>query len=273
MKPSLSIFIKGILIGIANIIPGVSGGTLALITGIYERLIFALSEIDSRFLKIRNKEGLKNNLDRIDLPLLIPLGLGIISAFLIFSGILESLLKTYPGPTYGFFFGLIIASVYFVYKQINTRFNSSTIISSIVGFIFAFWLVGLTTTAVPHSLIAIFLSGVVAIVAMILPGLSGSFILLILGQYEYIIGAISELNLLVIFVFGLGAIVGLLSTVKIIAYLFKRWEAPTLSFLIGLMLGGLRLPYQNMIGNNILVILVPAVLGFVIVLFLENHSG
>jgi putative membrane protein len=269
MKNSFLIYLKGLCMGIADLIPGVSGGTIALITGIYERLIFSIKSIDSSFFNLKN---FNTNLKRVDFALFIPLGLGILSAFLIFSGLIKSLLSNFPGHIYSFFFGLILGSIYFVYKKV--KFDWKTFLSSFIGFLFAFWLTGFSSE-VSHSLINIFISGFIAISAMILPGISGSFILLMLGQYEYLINVIHNFNLLVILVFIFGAVLGLLFSVRIIAFLLKKMEALTLAFLIGLMMGALRLPYIHIISSGLGLIysLSLGFLGLFVILSLEYLSN
>jgi len=267
---SLTLFIKGLCMGIADIIPGVSGGTIALIMGIYEKLIFSIRNIKLTF-------NIKQLFKSIDFNFFIPLILGIGIAFLSLSHLLTSLIENYPGLIYAFFFGLILGSIYFIYRQIK-EFNWKILLSSLVGFMLSFWIVGINQIQPSHSPLTIFISGAIAIIAMILPGISGSFILLTLGQYEYMIEAISNLDFVIIILFILGALFGLLSFVRVVSYLLKRHEHLTLAFLTGVMIGALRLPYYKIsvslsLGSSFLFIIILGIVGFVVVILLENLSS
>ena len=234
--------------GIANIIPGVSGGTIALITGIYERLIDAIKAVDGKFVVYflqGKKEQAKENIAKIDFALLVPLVAGIACAIILLTHLLSFLLEDFPALTYAFFFGLILASAGIVYKDIT--FEVKLLLSSLFGFALAFYLSGGGTIQSSHSLPVIFLSGVLAICAMILPGISGAFILLFLGQYEYILNALKNVEITTIIVFLLGATVGLLSFVRLLSFLFKRYRDVTLAFLVGLMLGALRSLFSEIV--------------------------
>ncbi len=256
-KKSFILFLKGLFMGMADIIPGVSGGTIALITGIYEELIFKISNIRPR-------------LRSVDFKFFIPLLLGIGIAFLTLARVMNILLIDFTGPTYAFFFGLILASAIFVYRTVE-RFPIHNLFYVIIGFIFAFLIAGLPVLQATHTLPIIFGSGIIAIVAMILPGISGSFILLLLGQYEFMISVINELRFTEIGVFIIGALIGLLGFSHVLKRLLKRYEAQTMAFLIGLMLGALRLPFDKMAGTStgtlqdIWIYLIPAIIGILIV--------
>ena len=272
---SIIIFIKGFLMGMADIIPGVSGGTIALITGIYDKLIYSISEINFTFIfdfiKKDYKSSLKN-FKRINLLFFIPLALGIGIAMILMSGLIENLLDTKTALIYSFFFGLILASAFFVFKKIR-NFHASTIISSIIGLIFAFSIIGLgVMDMLGNSLPVLFFSGAIAICAMILPGISGSFILLLLGQYKEVLNMIHNLDIVKIITFGLGALTGILSFSKLLNFLLKRYHCQTMGFLTGLMIGSLRLPYiritENMISINYVII--SALIGFILVFVLET---
>lgn len=261
--------------GVANIIPGVSGGTIALITGIYERLLHSISRIDFKFILYFLKGDLNEanrNIREIDFKLFVPLIAGIGLASWLTSNIIDFLLQNFTAPTYAFFFGLILASAVLVYKKVS-GFAIKNILSLVTGFLFAFLLVGLATQQIGHSLTTLFLSGVLAICAMILPGISGAFVLLLLGQYEYIIKVLKDLRFLEMFTFGLGALTGLLLFSRLVNYLLNKYKSPTMFFLNGLMLGALRLPYQKIMSStdSILPVLISATLGLSIIFILENR--
>lgn len=275
LKETFVIFLKGLFMGIADIIPGVSGGTIALITGIYERLVHSISKIDFKFIHCFLKgdfdEAKENIRKNIDFKLFIPLIAGIGSALWLMSNIIYFFLQNFVAPTYAFFFGLILASAILIYKKVD-GLSVKYILLLVTGFLFAFLLTGLATLQIGHSLPIIFLSGVIAICAMILPGISGALILLFLNQYEYMISVLKNLQFLEMFTFGLGALIGILFFSKLVDHLLNKYRSFTMFFLIGLMLGALRLPYQNIMGamDSISSILISVTLGFSIIFILEN---
>ncbi len=267
------IFLKGIFMGIADIIPGISGGTIALITGIYERLVHSISEIDFKFVTYFLKgdfDGAKKNISKIDFELFIPLISGISLAIFLMSQIIYFLLQHLTALTYAFFFGLIFASAVMLYKK-GDGISIKNILFSFIGFIFAFLFVGFGALQIGHSLPIIFISGALALCAMILPGISGAFILLVLNQYEYMLFVLKNLRFLEIFTFCFGALIGILCFSRILDYALKKHENIIISFLIGLMLGALRLPYQNIVStmDSILPVLISAMLGFSIIFILN----
>lgn len=271
------ILLRGLFMGTADVIPGVSGGTIALITGIYERLIHAISRIDFRFLLYLVEGNVKkfkeNAVKEIDFELFIPLFLGIAIAILTMSKVISFLLTNYPAVTYAFFFGLILASAKFVYNHVD-GVNIKNIVFLLFGLIFAIIFVGLNPIQANHSLPVIFLSGAVAICAMILPGISGAFILLLLNQYEYMINVLNNLQFTEIIVFIIGAVIGLLSFSRALDYLLTHHKSVTMSFLVGLMLGTLRLPYEKIATCNVdslIPVIIAAIVGFVIVFVMEKQ--
>lgn len=241
--------------GAADIIPGVSGGTIALITGIYDRLIFALKSINPvgllSFLKGDYKLA-RRYWTKIDYSFLIPLVLGI--GFVLFAGaeFITGLLTVYPIYMYSFFSGLILASGYNLY--LDTESEKSMIDWSLLlgGLALIVWLLGTPALSLPSTLPFVFLSGAVAICAMILPGVSGAFLLLMLGQYEYMLNALSNVtsHYPVLFIFILGAGVGLLTFVRVLSYLLRTRRRNTLALLVGLMIGALRRPIQIIISET-----------------------
>jgi len=273
------IFIRGILMGSADIVPGVSGGTIALITGIYERLIYSISKINFKFLKPLVKLDLKGFwrelLDEIDFGFFIPLVLGIAIAMVTIAKVVTYCMDVYPALTYAFFLGLIIASSYILLKKIP-KLQIKHIAFVILGFVLAYIFVSLNPIAANHSLPVLFISGLIAICAMILPGISGSFLLLLLGQYEYMLTALHELHFTELIVFIVGAIIGILGFSKLLNYLLKRYEEVTMAFLIGVMLGTLKIPAVTVVNNvslnlsGLLPCLIVAVIAFVLIIVLET---
>lgn len=270
------IFLRGLFMGTADIIPGVSGGTIALITGIYERLIHAISRIDFKFILYLFEGDFKkfkqNAVQEIDFELFIPLLLGIGLAILTMSKVISFLLVNYPAVTFAFFSGLILASAIFVYNHVD-ELNIKNLAFVAFGFIFAIIFVGLNPIQANHSLPIIFLSGSVAICAMILPGISGAFVLLLLNQYEYMINALNNLQFSEIVTFCAGALVGILSFSRILDYLLTHHKSITMAFLVGLMIGTLRLPYEKIAVSmeSPIPIVIAAVIGFLIVFVLERR--
>ena len=275
-KEMILIFLRGLFMGSADIVPGVSGGTIALITGIYERLIFAISSIKFSFIKPLLKGNLSDFktklIEEIDFELFIPLALGIGIAFITLAKVISYLLDTHTAYTFSFFLGLILASAYILYTKLDDL-NIKLIVITAIGIILSYIFVGLNPIATNHSLIVIFISGLIAICAMILPGVSGSFLLLLLGQYQYMLNALNSKNLIEIFVFCIGALIGILGFSKLLNYLLEKYESATMAFLIGIMLGTLRLPVikitENMTGSWI-VCVVLAIIAFALIFVIEK---
>ena len=276
LKEIILIFLKGLFMGSADIVPGVSGGTIALITGIYERLISAISSIRFSFLKPLLKGNFtdfkEKLIEEIDFELFIPLILGIGIAFISLAKVISYLLDTQTAYTFSFFLGLILASAYILYTKLD-NFNIKLIIISIIGIILSYIFVGLNPIATNHSLVVIFISGLIAICAMILPGISGSFLLLLLGQYQYMPNALNSRNLIEIFVFGIGAVIGILGFSKLLNYLLERYESATMAFLIGIMVGTLRLPVMKItatIQGSWIPCIILALIAFALIIVLEK---
>lgn len=275
VKRHLKRFFEGVLMGIANIIPGVSGGTIALILGIYERLIKAINSLPLRspFLLLKGEmKKFKGEMEKIDYTFLFPLIFGILAATLVLARFIEFFLKHYTASTFGFFFGLILASGGSLYIRLR-KFTPKIILSAAIGFLFAFFTVGLPTLTTNHSLPIIFFSGAIAIVSMILPGISGSFILVYLHQYRYMLDALNTFDVPVIIVFLVGAVVGLFSFAKGLEYLLKKHRSATLAFLFGLILGALRVPAVRglSVEPGFIEWIVPTALGATLVSYLEFH--
>jgi len=247
---------EGFLMGGADIIPGVSGGTVALILGIYERLVSAISHFDLDFLKLLRRREWVAAARHIDLLFLALLGTGIASGIVLVASLMHWLLENQLQHTFAAFFGMILASSYIVWRMVQR--NTADVISlAALGAVFAFWIVGLPFLEYPPiGPIYIFFCGTIAICAMILPGISGSFILLLLGAYSVITGTLRDClegNLtedawLLLF-FAAGAGIGLLGFSKILKWFLSRYEAATMAVLCGFMLGSLRKiwPYKTVL--------------------------
>ena len=280
IKEAFLIFIRGLFMGSADIVPGVSGGTIALITGIYGHLVEAISNIKFGFLKPLVHGDLRGFwnalLDEIDFKFFIPLVLGIGVAFLTLAKVVTFCMDNHTALTFSFFLGLIIASAVILFRKIE-KINIKHVIVAIIGLILTYMFVSLNPIAGEHSLIIIFFSGMIAICAMILPGISGSFLLLLLGQYEYMLTALHELHFSEIIVFVVGALIGILGFSKILNFLLKNYEEITMAFLIGVMLGSLKVPGVEIVNSvsmnfaGLLPCIVVAIIGFVIIIVLETR--
>lgn len=234
----LVISLKGLAMGAADAVPGVSGGTIALISGIYEELISTISNINISLFKTLIQKGFKPFWTELNGNFLIALVLGIIISFVSFMRFAKYLIENEPILIWSFFFGLIIASIYFVGKQI-TKWNLPVIISFIIGTVLAFYISTLPSMASNDSVTFLFFAGAIAICAMILPGISGSFILVILGAYKTLSDALHDFDIKKIIVFALGAFIGLLSFSHLLKWLFKRYHNFTLAVLTGFIFGSL----------------------------------
>jgi len=281
-------FLKGLSMGLADIIPGISGGTVALIEGIYERLISAIKSINLKFIfytfktpvdRENWKKAKKHFLD-IDFKFLIPLGVGMITAFLSAARGINFLINEFTVQIYSFFFVLILLSAGIIYRRVQ-EINFKTFIPGILGFLFAIIFLGLEGGNVPHNLPIIFVTGFLAISTMILPGISGSFVVLFLGQYEYMLNALSSMSSYApeIATFVIGGIVSLLSFSRVLNHLLKNYYSHTIFFLAGLMVGGLRLPAEKILGAEgllnqpitIITSILAGAIGFLIIAVAESQ--
>jgi putative membrane protein len=231
--------IKGFLMGAANVIPGVSGGTMALILGIYEELINAIRSINLKFVRLITIFNIKEALSSVSWPFLLPISLGVLLATFSLAEVLSWLLGRYPVIVWSFFFGLIVSSVITVSRVIR-QWRIPTIVAIAVGTITAYGLFGVIPVSTPNAPWFIFVSGFIAICAMILPGISGAYILVLLGKYHYILEALNNKDFFTLFIIGAGALVGLISFAQILGWLLKKYHDLTMAILIGLMCGSLR---------------------------------
>jgi len=266
LRGTLVVYLKGLCMGVADAVPGVSGGTIALIVGVYERLVGAITALDPRVLehvpRLHTRTGrraLTRDLVAMDVPFLAALGLGVVTAVAAMSGLMHVAVTEYPVVTYAFFFGLIGASAVVLRDELSVD-DPRGVLVALAGFAFAFLLSGATAGSEgSHALPVVFVSGMVAISAMILPGVSGSFILYLLGQYEYLTGVPGAFaNALVaaangdpsgvvpagtvVAVFVSGALIGLFTIAHAVKYALANHRRATLTFLVALIVGALRAP-------------------------------
>jgi len=224
--------------GAADIVPGVSGGTVAFITGIYERLLQALKAILPAFIDLVKSRQWVVFWQTVDGAFLLTLFSGILISVVSLAKIITYLLLHHPIPLWAAFFGLILASVYIIGREI-TQWSFKLLVFALLGLVIALFITHLTPAGLEANKLTAFLSGVLAICAMVLPGISGSFILVILGTYSFILMAIKEFDFIVLGVFVSGCLVGLLSIANILVWAFSRYKNLTLAVLTGFMVGAL----------------------------------
>ena len=252
----IKLFVKGFCMGIANVIPGISGGTIAFILGIYEELISSIKSIDLQFFRLLIKFRIKEAINYLPWKFLSAIAFGALTAIISLARVLTWLLENKPVFINSFFFGLIVATIPIIALVIK-KWTIPKITAAIIAFVFTYSLSKVTPVTTPDAAWFIFLCGVIAISTMILPGISGSFILKFLGKYSYILEAINQRNLYVLAVFSIGAFVGLISFVRVLSWLFKKYHDLTVSALTGIVVGSLSKiwPWKETIR------------------FIESHSG
>lgn len=237
-KSYLLLTLKGMGMGAADVVPGVSGGTIAFIAGIYEELVNSIKSINLNALKLFFSGKFAAFWKAINGNFLLAVVLGIgISIFSLAKG-LEYLLHHYPILVWSFFFGLILASAIYVGGSIK-RWKAGTIIAGIAGVVVAYFITAISPAEANITWFFIFISGSIAICAMILPGISGSFILVLLGMYKFILGAVSDLNIPVLLVFIAGALIGIIAFSNLLSWLIKNYHNLTIATLTGFMIGSL----------------------------------
>ena len=234
----LIITAKGLAMGAADAVPGVSGGTIAFISGIYEELVTTISNINLSLFKTLKNKGIAAFWEQLNGNFLIALVSGIAISFVTFIRIAKYLIENHPILIWAFFFGLIIASILYIGKQIAT-WNIKIIISIILGAAVAYYITTIPSLASNDNPYFLFIAGAIAICAMILPGISGSFILVILGAYKTLSDAVHDVDLKRLMLFILGAFVGLLSFSRVLKWLYKHYENTTLAVLTGFIIGSL----------------------------------
>ena len=245
-KDYLMVGVKGACMGAADVIPGVSGGTIAFITGIYDEFVGSIAKVDSEAVKLLFKGKIRDFWKHINGWFLLSVIAGIGVSVVSLAGLMQMLLSDYPIQTWAFFFGLIVASSIFILRGIS-GWKALDLGLVVLGVVLGVTVCTLSPTETPDALWFIFISGAIAICAMILPGISGSFILLILGKYQYIMSVITGLvsgvevgrNLMILAVFLVGAVVGILGFSKFLHWLLARWNKETLIVLAGFIIGSL----------------------------------
>jgi putative membrane protein len=231
---------RGFCMGAADVVPGVSGGTMAFILGIYEELIESIRNVGQPpFLEAALKFRWREALQLLNWPFLLAVAGGIGLAIVTLAPGLEWLLENQPVYLWSFFFGLVLASVFVVTKRVS-RWTAPLLGGLALGAVGAYALVGLAPVQTPTTWWFLFLSGALAITAMILPGISGAFILVLLGKYQYVLSAVNQRDMVTIGLVALGAGVGIVTIAQLLSWLFKRYHDMTVAILIGLMLGSLR---------------------------------
>ena len=245
----LNLIIKGFCIGSADVIPGVSGSTIAFILGIYPKLINAIKSFDSKWLSMIFSLNFRGVLQRPNFNFLIPLGIGILSAVFFFTQIipLHILVLTHSEIIYGLFFGLVLGSIILFLYKLGTNFISKYFIFLLFGIFFGVYFISLVPSSTPDDSWFIFICGIVSISAMLLPGVSGSFILLMMKKYAYILNAIGHIELSIIVPFIFGVIMGLIVFSRLISYILEYFYQQTILFMTGLLIASLYViwPFQN----------------------------
>lgn len=252
------LMLKGFAMGAADIVPGVSGGTIAFITGIYDELVETISKVDTRVFSLLMQRRFKHLVDYLNAPFIIPLFIGIFMAIISLARVIHFFLDVYPQATWSLFFGLILSSVLFIAKKIENLMTFKSLFSIVLGIFIGYLTVSLVPVQTANSGAMIFFSGAIAICAMILPGISGSFILLILGKYAFITSALknpfSLESLQVILVFSIGCLLGLISFSKILNFLLKHYHNIMMAILSGFMIGSLKKiwPWKEVLETKII---------------------
>lgn len=247
MKEHVVNFLKGFAMGVANVIPGVSGGTIALLTGIFERLINALKSFDVEAVKLLFKFRFKEFAEHVDFGFLVSVFLGIGISIISVAKLLEFLFQSYPVYVWAFFFGLILVSVWFVGKSIG-KIDLTAVVLFAVGAIVAFGLSMMNPATENTAFWYLIICGAVAICSMILPGLSGSFVLILMGNYQLImIYAVSHFDMKIIVPVAIGVVVGLLAFSHFLSWLLSRYARQTMAVLTGFIFGSLGTiwPWKN----------------------------
>ena len=239
LKDYIIISLKGMAMGAADVVPGVSGGTIAFISGIYEELLNSISSFNLSLFSVLKNEGFKKVWKMVNGRFLLALFIGICISVLSLAKLIENLLENHPILIWSFFFGLVLASIIYIAKQIKI-WNIKSYLYLIFGLIFAYYITTLNPVISQNSSPwFLFLAGMIAICAMILPGISGSFILVLLGAYKPILNAINTKDFFSVFIFMAGAILGLLTFSRVLKWLFSKYKNYTLALLIGFIAGSL----------------------------------
>jgi putative membrane protein len=260
------ITLKGMAMGAADVVPGVSGGTIAFISGIYEELIESINGVNFNVLKVWKDQGFSKAWKTINGNFLLALLTGIAVSIISLAKVITHLLQNHPISVWSFFFGLVVASIFIIGKQITSK-SLTTFLFFVFGACVSYYITVATPSAMPDHWSYLFISGFIAIIAMILPGVSGAFILLLMGTYEIILGTINQTRESIltwdfgllshaiqkILIFGIGAILGLKLFSKILHWMFAHHKNKTLAILCGFMLGSLNKvwPWKNTISTRV----------------------
>lgn len=237
MKNPFLLYAKGLAMGAADVVPGVSGGTVAFISGIYDELLGSLSRIpEATVMLLRGR--IREAWSTANLGFLLVLMAGVLTSIFSLARLITWLLETHPIAVWAFFFGLILVSAQLMARDIS-RWNGSRLFGLALGAAFGYWVSMAAPVQVDAAPLTLFLAGAIAICAMILPGISGSFILLLMGLYTVVLGAVRELDIALLAIFASGCVVGLLSFARLLSWTLERYRDLTLVTLIGLMLGSL----------------------------------
>lgn len=240
VKDWLYVYLTGLTMGAADIVPGVSGGTMAFIMGLYSELIENIAKAGTSALRLLPKLEIKAFLQAVPWAFFLCLGAGIVTSLVSLAKVISYLLANQPAYVFSFFGGLILASAIAVCSI--AKFSKSAWMAMLLFALFTAWLVGLNPMAnVSHTPLVLFMAGMIAISAMILPGISGSFLLLLMGQYEFILEAVHQRDFLSIAAVGSGCAVGILLAVHVVNFFLHRFHAVTIAALVGIMIGSLRL--------------------------------
>lgn len=237
-QSGIYIFLVGFLMGSANVIPGVSGGTIAFIMGVYDRIIKALKTISVDFVKLFLSGKFKDAFKKIPFSFLFPLAMGMVVAIFSLAKIIAFLLEDYSSLVFSFFFGLIVGSIVLIALELK-NLKKWKFVFSLLGGLFGFWLIQLTPVSPSTSILSFLVAGAIAVTTMILPGVSGSFVLLIMGKYHQILEIVNNKDFFLLFIMMLGGVIGLVCFSFILNFFFKNYRQATILFLIGLMIGTL----------------------------------
>ena len=238
LKDYLFITLRGVAMGAADVVPGVSGGTIAFISGIYQELIDSINKINFTAVKILRKEGIKSAWEYINGNFFVALFLGIGISILSLAKGIKYLLGTHPIAVWSFFFGLMMASVLFLWKDIK-KWDAPVVIAIVIAAFTAYYITVIPPLVNNNGYIFLFFAGALAICAMILPGISGAFILVLLGAYHTVLNALDTFDLKVLSIVGLGAVTGILSFSKALKWLFEHKKNTTMAGLTGFIIGSL----------------------------------
>lgn len=291
------ITLKGMAMGVAELVPGVSGGTIAFVSGIYEEFISSINNVNPKTLRIWRKEGFIRFWQQLNGNFLVALFLGMVISIFSFSKIISWLLENQPISLWSFFFGLVLASVVVVAKAVK-KWSAASVTLLLIGAFVAYFVTTLPPSGSSFGLPFIFLSGALAICAMILPGISGSYILVLMGSYKTVLDAVDQKDFKILIIFTLGIIFGILSFARLLKWMFVHHKNLTLSILIGFILGSLNKiwPWKHVLetkligtktiildenispfsfegDNQILLAIVAATIGFSLIFILEKIAS